>query len=832
MPAFVLLLLFASGACSLVYQVAWARMLTLVFGTTLLAVGTVLSAFMAGLALGGFLLGHWADRVRHPLRLFALLEVGVGLYALLFPLLAGGLDELMSWLFAAPGGQPLYSFVRFGLSFLLLLVPTVMMGATLPAVTRFAVKQHSCLGMSVGRLYAANTLGAVGGVLIVTFVLMEQFGLRGSTYFAAAVNLLVAGIAWRWGGRPGRTSPGSELSQSDLSQDEVPAQALVLGLVLIGFGFSGFAALGYELAWTRVVRVAFSMVSHYEFSLVLAAFLVGLALGSFLCSRLLQRHIDALSWFGGAQILLGVLGVLSLPVLGSLPAMVDQLRGMGTWWAYRGGVFAVSFTVMLGPTLLMGAVFPLVGRIYIRHLGRVGQGMGMIGGVNSLGAALGAFFTGFVLIPTIGTESSVKALAAINTLIGLAVFVAHPTMGLRRKALLTSGALAVVVMMMLAPSDVLRQISEPSDPDRRLVFYAEGAEGVITVEKGDGGLREMMLNGGGQVPTDYSSMQLFRLLGHLPLLLHPDPQDVLVVSLGGGIALGAVAQHELPRVTCVELVPQVVTAAREHFGPFNHDVLQAPHRPGVEIVIDDGRNYLLANASEYDVITGDATHPTSADSWVLYTQEFYQLCRARLREGGIMTQWLPIHGLGVEDYQTLLRTFVHVFPHATLWRTSNYSILLGSTGQTRIDLERLRQRVGGKLVQNSLLDVGLGDPFLVLDHFMMDEHALRRFAGEGPLNSDERPYISFAESYGRKAWHVLASLRQFRTPAMPLIAGPDLPVADAARLAAGFGAAEHALEGDIYRLRGDMDAATRAYQQALRINPADLTSVHFLQQLD
>ncbi len=824
MSVLLLLLLLASGACGLVYQVAWARMLTLVFGTTLLAVGTVLSAFMGGLALGAFLLGRWVDRVSHPLRLFALLEAGIGLYAFLFPLLVGGLDDTMSWLFPLQGSHSLYSLVRFCLSFLLLLIPTVLMGATLPAVTRFAVQQHSAVGVSVGRLYAANTLGAVLGVLIVTFVLMEQLGLRGSTWAAAMVNFLIATVAWRLGATPVVSSRRIDLPAA--------APDPVLRVVLIGFGLSGFAALGYEVAWTRVVRVAFSMVSHYEFSLVLAAFLVGLALGSFLCSRLLRRDIDALAWFGVAQVLLGILGALSLPVLGSLPAIVDQLRQMGAWWAYRGGVFAVSFIVMLGSTLLMGAVLPLVSRITIRHLGRIGEGMGTIGGVNSLGAAAGAFLTGFVLIPMFGTETSVKALATINTLVGLAIFLVHPTMGSRQRRFALGLVVVVIALMLLAPADVLRRVSEPSNPERRLVFYQEGAEGVITVEKGADGLREMLLNGGGQVPTDYSSMQLFRLLGHLPLLLHPDPQQVLVVSLGGGITLGSVAQHDLQRLTCVELVPQVVTAARQHFGPFNHNVLQDPRASGVELVIDDGRNYLLAHNDTFDVITGDATHPTSADSWVLYTKEFYQLCRLRLAEDGIMAQWLPIHGLGVEDYRTLLRTFVHVFPHTTLWRTSNYSVVLGSKRELRLDLEQLDRRFTRESVRSSLTEVDLKDPLHLFDHFLMDEEALRRFTGEGPLNTDERPYISFAESYGKKAWHVLASLRQFRTPATTLVRESELPTAIASRLAAGYRAGEHSLEGDVYRMRGDPEAAIRSYLQALAQNPADLTSAHFLQQLE
>ena len=213
---------------------------------------------------------------------------------------------------------------------------------------------------------------------------------------------------------------------------------------------------------------------------------------------------------------------------------------------------------------------------------------------------------------------------------------------------------------------MLRRIAEPVAVNRELVFYQEGAEGVITVEQQTDGFRKMALNGGGQVPTDYSSLQIFRLLGHLPLLLHPDPQEVLVVSLGGGIALGGAAQYEPRRITCVELVPEVIDAARAHFGEFNHHVLENPTAWNIELVIDDGRNFLLSSRDTYQIITGDATHPTSADSWVLYTKEFYELCRARLSADGIMAQWLPFHGLPPDDYQTIVRTFQHVFPHAHL----------------------------------------------------------------------------------------------------------------------------------------------------------------------
>ena len=816
----LLVLFFFSGVSSLVYQVVWARMLTVVFGTTLLATSTVLSAFMAGLALGSWVLGRHIDRCKHPLRIFAALEAGIGLFALFFPSISANLGNAYGGLVGLQGNFYLFSLARFGLCFALLLIPTALMGGTLPVVAKFAVRRLGRLGGRVGQLYAVNTLGAVVGVLAATFGLMEGLGLQGTTQAIAAVNFLVAGAAWLWGGQRA-VDVGAGAATKTSHSDRV------LWGVLAGFALSGFAALGYEVAWMRLLMVSFSFNSHYEFSIVLVAFLSGLALGGWLGSRLLTRRPDLLSIFVWVQFLIGACGALSVLAFAHLSALVEPIQRADSWWVSRTGVFFTAVAIMLLPTLAMGVIFPLVGQIYTRQLARLGRGIGDISAVNSLGAVGGAFVTGFVLIPLLGTEWSVKVLAALNGLVGLSIALISQ----QRKRLVWGGAAGLALLLVLVPSDVLRRIAEPTAVNRELVFYQEGAEGVITVEQQTDGFRKMALNGGGQVPTDYSSLQIFRLLGHLPLLLHPDPQEVLVVSLGGGIALGGAAQYEPRRITCVELVPEVIDAARAHFGEFNHHVLENPTAWNIELVIDDGRNFLLSSRDTYQIITGDATHPTSADSWVLYTKEFYELCRGRLSADGIMAQWLPFHGLPPDDYKTIVRTFQHVFPHATLWRSNNYSIMVGTMQPLAIDWERLKEKMAPPRVHRSLEDIDLGNAFALLNSLVMDEETLRRYVGEGPLNTDDHPYISFVspKGYSSGSWEVLENLAPHRTSALSLLTASSATVRE--KMEVYFRAGEHALEGDIMRLQNRDRAAARAYQRALQANPADRSSAYFLELL-
>ncbi len=287
------------------------------------------------------------------------------------------------------------------------------------------------------------------------------------------------------------------------------------------------------------------------------------------------------------------------------------------------------------------------------------------------------------------------------------------------------------------------------------------------------------------------------------------------------------------------MVPDVLEAAREEFGPFNHRVMERLEDLPIDIVVDDGRNYLLTRSRKYDVITGDATHPTTTDSWVLYTREFYQLCRAHLAEGGIFVQWLPYHALRVEDFKTVLRTFGSVFEHATLWRTSNYALMVGTTQPLRIDMERLERAFDHPSVRESLEEVGLGRPIDLLSCFLLDEVSFSDYVGRGAVNTDDHPYLSFASpgSFDAQMWRVLDDLGRY-VEDHPVELGPWILFPDEAtrqvwrlRLATYFESKRHELAGDIRRLRFDWDGASRAYGKALEVNPEANTAAYLYRQI-
>jgi len=393
---------------------------------------------------------------------------------------------------------------------------------------------------------------------------------------------------------------------------------------------------------------------------------------------------------------------------------------------------------------------------------------------------------------------------------------------------------AVASVGILGPyEDAIRRLYERSEPGSELVFWRDEAAGTVTVHKFPDGRMLMKVNGGGEVPTDLASLQTFKMLGHLPLLLHPDPREVLVIAFGGGIALGSAALYEAELIECVEIVPGVVEAANL-FSEYNQGILgrMARGEAPVRLIVDDGRNYLLRSGRRYDVITGDATHPGSSDSWVLYTREFYELCLERLKEGGIMVQWLPLHGLSEFDYRILLRTFLSVFPHTSLWLFNEYTLMMGTTDPLRVDFVRLKARMEEPVVREDLSSVNLEDPVALVSSLVMGEREVRAFVGEGPINSDDHPYISFSEPRQRGVGAGLPNLfavAQARGSPLPYVVG--MSSGEEVKLRAALEALAWRIRGNIFRRGGMPEEAVEAYRRALELWPEDKDSRSFMAEL-
>lgn len=836
---FLLVLFFLSGACTLVYQVVWVRMLVLVFGTGAFAVSTVLTAFMAGLALGSFYFGRLADKSENNLRLYAFLELGIAAFALTFPLILSGLDEIHTWLYQQLEATPyVFALMRFPLCFLVLLIPTTLIGGTLPILIRFATRHMSQVGWNVGTLYAANTFGAACGVGIAAYLTIEYLGISGTTTVAVIGNVLIAVFSLAWYRRlsdsaePYRVSLGKRNNAQQKNPPALPNW--LVQLTLLVFCASGFTALGYEVLWTRVLTMILGLSTAQSLSIILIAFLFGLALGGAIASRFVGRWPDLLIAFGAIEILLGLFGHISIGAFGVSTHFIPYLSALTSWTGYLFATATLVFSIALIPTCLMGLLFPLVGQLNVTHLKTLGTKIGKVYAVNSLGSIGGAFGAGFLLIPLLGTERTVQALAWTNIALGALLLLVHPNASSRFKLQAIGLPVGAVLLLTWAmPSNFFIALFTNTEKDSELVYYREGTAGTVTVHQMSHGNRILKVNGMGEVPTDHASIKIFRLLGNLPMILHSDPRQVLVIAFGGGITLNSVLLHQPERVDCVEVVPGVVEAA-DFFARYNNYVFNRVGTDRLRLIHGDGRNHVMRTPERYDIIIADATHPGTADSWVLYTEEFYQLCRQRLKTEGFIAQWIPLHGLAVADYEMILRTFRAVFSHATLWLTDKYSIVLGANQPQHIDFELLTQRLSAAAVQESLQEVDLADPVSFAGTLALDERAFADYAGHGPLNTDDRPYISFTDRRRRDTGAGLPALSSL-LPHLVVEANESLFAMDEEEkqnIERRLRSRKYSIEGAVSLLNDKTGDAIWHYRQARKTDPAERMALRALRRLE
>ncbi len=782
--ALIYLLFFLSGAAALVYQVVWVRALTLVFGGSHLAVTAVLSIFMGGLALGGYAVGRRVDRVAKPLRLYGFLELGIAASALLFAGLMTIYPAIYVALARGHDDSALYlTFVRMVFSVVALIVPTVLMGGTLPVLSRFVSRQPENLRSHLSFLYGFNTLGAVLGATVAGFYLLRVCSVSTTLYLAVATNALigVVSLALQQKAAAGPAeAPG--LTAAIAAGDEPPAvgadergNRLPVRLVLWGIGVSGFCALGYEVLWTRILTLAVG-ASVYGFTIILVAFLTGIALGSKSYGALVKifgvrdpgsRRVVA--WFGLTQVAIGITALLVTVYLRDIPANAVRLQsyffgaGFESFQTRAWANFSLAFLYMVVPALFMGAAFPLAGEVLARHRRAIGRAVGDVLAANTVGAILGAAVSGLLLIRAFGIERSLQMLTVANLGMGLLVLASL------RKPRWLPASVATATMAVLAflalnqdaarlwdrkyfaifrsnqpeafrTPEMVREAVENTD----VLYYAEGVESIVSVIKVRGGEQAFITNGRVEASSYPQAQQVQFTLGHLPMLLNRNPREVLVVGMGSGMTAGATAVHpSVDRVTLVEIEPQVLGVART-FEAFNHHVLD---NPKVHIVFKDGRNFLMTTDRTFDVITADPIHPWFRGAGYLYSAQYFELAAAHLRPGGVMAQWLPIYELTPQDVASVVRTFQQHFAHTMLWLTHFDAEIVGSNDPFVIDEADIARRIAEPAIASDLQRVSMGSATDFLSYFMMGTEGMKRFGQNGVLNTDDHLYLEFSAPF-------------------------------------------------------------------------------------
>lgn len=804
----ILLLFGLSGFSALVYETAWMRPLKVLFGATHEAISIVLTTYMIGLGLGGFWAGRRADRevesfgsrraTVRALRWYAGLEVIVGLFAFLFPLLIA----LVEWSYLgihAVVGETEWAASGLRVIFVmgLLGVPTFAMGATLPFVVRASTDRVDKAGLYAGWLYGVNTLGATLGTVATGFWFIASLGVRATMMWAGVLNLLVALLAFglSWMGSREESSGSEGGGASETGTHEVAEEGdegasarcgVPVSILLTLFALAGFTNLGLEVLWNQML--AFFLVSHvWAFTAMLAVFLVGIGLGSTLVAPL--TRIRALQAHGGRGLLLLVAalqGVLALFVwlgLGEGPTSFSVLPQIlrdhqvtvgaaGFAWS----LFLAAMVIMGIPTLCMGGVYPLLVAVATRQRKTLGQRIGGLALANSLAAAAGAFAGGYILLPAVGMQTGVTLLAILaGSTAALAILAACWD----AKGLTPFGRKGLMAAMALVTATLLFTV-RPEYPDlilRSPVF--------ISTRPGDAGgsrlkARELIGPSRESLPFTVSVVRDFRtgeislytdnfltasvsetskymaMLGHLPMLLHPDgAKKVCIICYGTGTTAGAVLTHHPEKIDLVEISPEVMAVADEFRG-----VNRGAHRaPECQVHIDDGRQFLLTAEDRYDVISLEPLLPHTPPAISFYTRDFYQLCRDRLAEGGIMCQWIPVHATERENYRILIRSFLDVFENTSLWFYEQSSVLIGRVSDRKVPLEEIVRRLEAPEVSGHLQSIwspgnkGMKSApprasrlaTLALSGYRMGPEALRRYVDGVEAMTDDWPILEFSE---------------------------------------------------------------------------------------
>jgi len=846
----VLPLFLLSGTAGLIYEVTWTRAFGVVFGNTVFAVSTVLTAFMLGLAVGSWLFGRITDKSVQPLKIFALLELGIGAYAIAFPTILATTDVLYRWFFRSfhPSFYPL-SLFRFALSIIILLIPTAFMGGTLPVLSRLWANSpgkdasEPRIGRSVGLLYAMNTFGAVAGSFLAGYLLIRTLGVSNTIYLAASVNIGVAVFSLILSGVMGRQSPAKKQKRSkrksrqdeirstrDEPEDELGRKRVV---ILVAVGLAGFCALALEILWTRVLAFVLG-TSVYAFACMLTTFLFGIALGSFLCSRLfLARIKNPIFALGLVEFLVALAVLASVPLLGILwhidYVLTGKVVGRFSFWKEVAAHFLDASVVLLLPTVLMGAVFPIAVKICAPSWKVVGRRVGEVYASNTAGCVIGSFAAGFVMVPLLGLRDSFLLIVGIQLCLAVVVIFisAKNRVAFGVSALVVSLAVFTIGVFNI-PRDVFVRTMNTYHHPSKIVYIKDDVTGTITVHDLPDGGRLIAVDGVDVAGVSFMLRTTQKLQGYVPLFVHDNPRKVLQIGFGSGETSGVGLMFGVDEYNIVEICPGVFEAGR-FFEKINKGSYKDPR---LRKIIMDGKNFVKLTDEKFDIIMNDSTYPGTTGSSALYTYDHFKQCREHLRPGGVLSCWLPLD-LRPEDFQVIIRSFQKVMPYCSLWMANNclnkHAVLMGTLSPMRIDFQRVKKLFERQDISSDLSQIKIYSVYDFLDCLVVGEIGLRRIGGQGPYNTDDRPSLEFGAAIKRDiegCWLVALNwLSQNHFPVSHYVYNTGQTEQESEQVKANleqyFRGTNHALRGLLGILQGDPEIMNREFEMARKANPRD-----------
>jgi spermidine synthase len=741
--AAILLVFVLSGAAGLVYEIVWSRQLVLVFGNTTQAVSAILTGFFGGMAIGAAVGGRIADRVRSPLRMYGVLELVLVVVVLVTPLTFGVIHEVYRGVYPTLESMPgLLALVRLALAIVALAPATVMMGATFPALTRHLARSISLSG-AFGRLYAANTVGAIAGTLLAGLVLIEVLGLSGALAVGAGCSLVAGLLALAIdrrepaaADRPGTATPAQPSPSASAPSSPSPSTTTSTARVRLALGIafvSGFTSLGYQVAWTRLLASGTGNTT-YVFTVILAIFLFGIAVGALAFNVLRARLRDPVRVLAVAQAVVAILAIAGLVGIIGNPTALDPGRPLET----IGTLFGTAFWVVFPVTVTLGIAFPTASALLRDDASEAGTESGSLLAVNTTGAILGSLVIPFALIPLVGSPMVVVLLATINATLAVGLAVASRPRSIPALAV-GLGTLAVVLVTAVRPGTVV-QPNEALIASRDGALFDSNEDEIASVQAGQiRSTPELWVAG--------TSMTLLtvdaKLMPILPLIARPDAKRALVVAFGMGTSFRSALIAGL-RTDAVELVPSVPRM----FGHYYGDAAEVLADPDGRVIVTDGRNHLELTDERFDIIVTDPPPPIeSSGASVISSLEYYRAGREHLTPGGVMMQWVP-YGAPEPEFKEHIRTFGSVFPHVEVVRgAGGYgAYMLGSDEPIELEPDAIREVLGRPGVLEDISSA-YDSPATTVDGWIdviegqrwLDDDTSRSYTGDGPLITDDRP---------------------------------------------------------------------------------------------
>jgi spermidine synthase len=782
----LLILFIGSGCAALIYEIIWSQLLQLVIGASAVSLGVLLGTFMGGMCIGSLTFPRWISARLHPLRVYGLLELGIGALGLL---ILFGMPHVAT-LYGTIGGVGFQGIlIRAVICAVCLMPPTLLMGATLPAIARWVhATPH---GISwLGFFYGGNIAGAVLGCLLAGFYLLRVHDMAIATYVAASINALVGITALVMA----RRTPYSAV--------ETPHRSPLLAAkgswtVYAAIALSGLAALGAQVVWTRLLSMMFG-ASVYTFSIILAVFLTGLGIGSSRASALSRWSTNPRRDLGMCQALLILaIGWSVYMTNGSLPYWpINPTLTLNLWYNFHLDIFRCVI-VILPAALLWGASFPFALAAAAR-----GQDPGrLVGGMyaaNTIGAVIGVAAFSLLFVAGFGTLRAQQALIVVSAVAALLLLmpVVRQT-GVRRFDAAT--LIAVILTVLLTGVFVARA---PELPDAlvaygrflpnvlynfrrdtpQVVYAGEGMNASVAVTRLSSGVVNFHVSGKIEASTAPRDMKMQRMLGHLPALYHPAPRSVLIVGFGAGITAGTfVLYPSVERIVICEIEPLIPKVVSNYFTKENYDVLKDPR---VEIVYDDARNYIRTTNEKFDVISYDSIHPWVKGAAALYTDEYFNLAKQHLNPGGTISLWVPLYECTTEAAKSQIATFLKTFPNGTLWSNSldggGYDlVLMAKEGDPSIELKQLAERLNRPdhlNVKYSLQQVGISSDVDLMATYAGRQRELAPWLADAEINQDRNLKLQYLAGLALNVYEQDAIYREiiaYSTFPEDLFAGPD-----------------------------------------------------------